>query len=63
MKIQVIVNGSIRGECYSKADGFFYIKNVKASSRNLITCKAIDPAGRESRIGKRIGIVIPNIEE
>jgi len=63
VKIQVIVNSSVRGECYSKADGFFYIKNVPASSRNLITCRAIDPAGRESRIGKRIGIVIPTLEE
>lgn len=63
VKIQVIVNESVRGECYSKADGFFYIKNVPASSRNLITCKAIDPAGRESRIGRRIGIVIPTLEE
>jgi len=63
VKIQIIVNESVRGECYSKADGFFYIKNVPASSRNLITCKAIDPAGRESGIGKRIGIVIPTLEE
>ncbi|MBC7319097.1 hypothetical protein H5T89_00450 [bacterium] len=63
VKIQVIVNDSIRGECYSKADGFFYIKNVPAFSRNLVTCKAIDPAGRESRIGKRIGIIIPTLEE
>lgn len=63
VKIQVIVNDSVRGECYSKADGFFYIKNVPTSSRNLVTCKAIDPAGRESRKGKRIGIVIPTLEE
>lgn len=63
VKIQVIVNNSVRGEGYSKADGFFYIKNVPASSRNLVTCKAIDPAGRESRIGRRIGINIPTLEE
>lgn len=59
VKIQIIVNGKIKGECYSKADGFFYAKDIPVYSKNLITCKAIDPAGRESRIGKRIGIVIP----
>lgn len=62
VKIQVIVNNSIKGESYSKADGFFYIKNILAFSRNLVSCKAIDPAGRESRIGKRIGITIPNLD-
>lgn len=60
VKIQIIVNEEIKGECYSKADGFFYAKNIPIHARHLlITCKAIDPAGRESRIGKRIGIVIP----
>ncbi|MCX7795956.1 MAG: hypothetical protein N2380_05490 [bacterium] len=62
VKIQVIVNNSVRGEGYSKADGFFYIKNIQASSRNLVTCRAIDPAGRESRIGRRIGITIPTVD-
>lgn len=62
VKIQVVVNNFIRGEGYSKADGFFYIKNIPAFSRNLVTCKAIDPAGRESIIGKRIGITIPNLD-
>lgn len=63
VKIQIIINGKLKGECYSKADGFFYAKNISIYNRNLITCKAIDPADRESRIGKRIGIVVPVIRE
>lgn len=62
VKIQIIVNNYIKGEGYSKADGFFYIKNIPVFSRNLVTCKAIDPAGRESRIRKRIGITIPTLD-
>ena len=59
VKVQIIVNDKIMGECYSKADGFFSAKNIPVHNRSLITCKAIDPAGREGRIGKRISIVIP----
>lgn len=59
VRVQIIVNDKIMGECYSKADGFFSAKNIPVHNRSLITCKAIDPAGREGRIGKRISIVIP----